>query len=125
MRKYLFILLASFSLISCSENYSNGERVGYVTKFSSKGLIWKSHEGELNLSQTGMNSSGTFSFSLDNDVQDSTIVKAIDSAQQTGAKVKLTYHQTKGWNWFKNRGETDYFVTNCVIYAKDTTNVIK
>jgi hypothetical protein len=43
-----FIGLAGLFLFSgCSHNYSDGYRVGYVRKFSRKGLIWKSWEGEL------------------------------------------------------------------------------
>ena len=43
---------------SCVENYSNGERIGVVTKFSKAGVIWDSWDGHLNITQTGMNSSG-------------------------------------------------------------------
>jgi hypothetical protein len=59
--KLKFIYSASLMIIflsSCSENYSNGERIGLITQFSHKGLFWKSWEGQLNLTQTGMNSSG-------------------------------------------------------------------
>lgn len=34
--------------VGCGEGYSDGERTGIVTKFSRKGLVWKSWEGELN-----------------------------------------------------------------------------
>jgi hypothetical protein len=115
MKKLLFLLLLSIMFISCSENYSNGERVGYVTKFSEKGLLFKSHEGELNLSQTGMNSAGVFEFSIDNDNVPTEVVKTLDSAQRTGDRVKLIYHETIGWNWFGNRGDTNHFVTTCEI----------
>ena len=69
MKKYIsFALLAAiFALPGCSENYSNGERIGVVTQFSNTGVIWKSHEGHLNVTQTGMNSSVPFDFSIDND----------------------------------------------------------
>lgn len=66
MKKYILIALVSASLMlqSCSENYSNGER---ITQFSKTGRIWKSYEGYLNVTQTGMNSSIPFDFSIDND----------------------------------------------------------
>ena len=111
MKNTLFALaLFSLTLVGCSENYSNGERIGFVTKFSNRGLIWKSWEGELNLTQTGMNTSSTFQFSIDNDRQDEKVVKVLDSAATLGWKVKIRYHETTGKNWFRNRGETDHFV---------------
>lgn len=45
-------------LTSCKEQFSNGERVGTVTKFSKAGVFWDSWDGLLNITQTGMNSSG-------------------------------------------------------------------
>jgi hypothetical protein len=114
MKNTLFALaLFSLTLVGCSENYSNGERIGFVTKFSNRGLIYKSWEGELNLTQTGMNTSSTFQFSVDNDRQDDNttrLVKTLDSAATLGWKVKIRYHETTGKNWFHNRGETDHFV---------------
>lgn len=77
------ILLALFTT-SCSENYSNGERIGLVTQFSKTGIIWKSWEGHLNMTQTGMNSSTPFNFSIDNDNEDSTVVRKLDSAANFG-----------------------------------------
>ena len=113
MKKNTFVigLLASVMLMtSCSENDSNGERVGMITKFTEKGLIWKSHEGHLNATQTGMNSAEGFDFSVDNDKNDPVVIATLDSAANFGWKVKLDYHEVSGFNWFGNRGETDYFV---------------
>jgi hypothetical protein len=111
MKNTLFALaLISLTLVGCSENYSNGERIGFVTKFSNRGLIWKSWEGELNLTQTGMNTSSTFQFSIDNDRQDENVVKILDSAATLGWKIKIRYHETSLKNWFHNRGETYHFV---------------
>ena len=121
MKKLLIVLLASFSLVSCTENYSNGERIGLVTQFSETGIFYKSWEGHLNLTQTGMNSSTAvpFDFSIDNDRNDNeTIIKTIDSAAQYGWKVKIIYHETFGKNWWHNRGETDHFVTKVEVLDK-------
>ena len=41
------MLTAVLWLTACGQNYSNGERVGIVTKLSEKGLIFKSWEGEM------------------------------------------------------------------------------
>jgi len=106
-------------LTSCSENYSNGERIGLVTQFSKTGITWKSWEGHLNMTQTGMNSSTPFDFSVDNDNEDSLLIKTLDSAATLGWKVKITYHETMGWNWFKNRGETDHFVSSVQVLDKN------
>lgn len=117
------LLILGFTLMALllnNENYSNGERIGYVTKFSHKGQFWKSWEGELNLTQTGMNTSSTFDFSIDNDKNLPTVVETIDEAVNKGWKVKLTYHQVNFRNWFSNRGETDYFVDSIVVLDKHT-----
>jgi len=80
MKRVLTILsLSALVLTSCSENYSNGERIGVITQFSKTGVVWKSHEGHLNVTQTGMNSSVPFDFSIDNDNEDPSLVKMIDN----------------------------------------------
>lgn len=126
MKKLILLAFVSALLIlqSCSENYSNGERIGLVTQFSQKGVIWKSWEGSLNLTQTGMNSSGAepFMFSLDNDRADTDIDPLrlkLDSAAQYGWKVKLVYHETIGKNWFKNRGNTDHFINEVQVLDRN------
>ena len=122
MKKSTFVigLLASLMLMtSCSENYSNGERVGMITKFTEKGIVWKSHEGHLNATQTGMNSAEGFDFSVDNDKNDPTVIATLDSAANFGWKIKLEYHEVSGFNWFNNRGETDYFVNKVDVLDKN------
>jgi hypothetical protein len=111
----LCVVIAIIIFILSTENYSNGERIGYLTKFSHKGRIYKSYEGELNLTQTGMNTSSLFEFSLDNDKDNTQLIKTLDSAANNGLKIRLNYHQTLFKNWFKNRGETSYFVNSVVI----------
>lgn len=111
MIKFLMLaLVATVLMTSCSQNYSNGERVGMITKFTKKGIVWKSWEGHLNATQTGMNSAEGFDFSVDNDINDPVVIATLDSAANLGWKVKLEYHEVAGYNWFSNRGETDYFV---------------
>jgi len=122
MKKFLLLLISAIVLTSCSENYANGERIGVVTQFSKSGIIYKSHEGHLNVTQTGMNSSVPFDFSIDNDNEDPKLVATIDSAAQYGWKVKLVYHETKGKNWFHNRGETSHFIEKCEVLEKNFGN---
>ena len=120
MIKFLMLaLVATMFLTSCSENYSNGERIGMITKFTEKGIIWKSHEGHLNATQTGMNSAEGFDFSVDNDKNDPVVIATLDSAASFGWKVKLEYHEVSGFNWFGNRGETDYFVNKVDVLDKN------
>ena len=108
-----------YGLISATETYSEGERIGFLTKFSHKGRFFKSWEGELNLTQTGMNTSSLFNFSIDNDKEDKNLVSMIDSAVNNGWKVKLIYHQTSFKNWWENRGETNYFINRIEILDKN------
>lgn len=110
-------------LTSCSENYSNGKRVGTITQFSETGNIWKSHEGHLNVTQTGMNTASSFDFSIDNDNVPKGIVETLDSAQNYGWKVELTYHETFGKNWFGNRGETNHFVTEVKVLDRNFNSI--
>jgi len=122
MKKVIVAILSLLILSSCSENYSNGERIGVITQFSETGLVFKSWEGHLNVTQTGMNSSVPFDFSIDNDKPDQFIINMLDSAAQHGWKVKLVYHETAGKNWYKNRGETSHFITKVEVLEKNFGN---
>ena len=124
MKSIKFIVLglaAALLMASCTENYSNGERIGMITQFSKTGLVFKTHEGHLNLTQTGMNSSSTkpFDFSVDRDNEDQNVVATLDSAATYGWKVKIKYHEVFGWNWFNNRGETDHFVSDVQVLDRN------
>jgi len=115
--------IATFSMTSCTENYSNGKRVGTVTQFSKTGNFFKSYEGHLNVTQTGMNTANGFDFSLDNDNEPKGIAAILDSAQNYGWKVELTYHQVFGKNWFENRGHTDYFITDVTVLDRNFNSI--
>ena len=39
--KFIVLGLAILLMTSCTENYSNGERIGLVTQFSKTGLLFK------------------------------------------------------------------------------------
>lgn len=123
MKNLILLILTSLTLMSCSNNYSNGERVGTITKFSNRGYWWKSWEGEIALSQSGMNTSSTFEFSIDNDNPDEDVIKTLDSAATMGWKIEVEYHQVFGLNWFGNRGHTDYFVTGVNVLNKNPMDV--
>ncbi len=73
-------------------NYSIGERVGYVTKLSYKGLVFKTYEGQL---QIGQGSQGAlqepFAFSVSSDRRD--LLQKLESAAQKGTRIRLKYRQ--------------------------------
>lgn len=115
--------IATISLTSCTENFSNGKRVGTITQFSKTGNFFKSYEGHLNVTQTGMNTASGFDFSLDNDNEPKGVADLLDSAQNYGWKVELTYHQVSGKNWFGNRGHTDYFITDVKVLDRSFNSI--
>jgi hypothetical protein len=125
----LIMILATVALcaVSCVENYSQGERIGVVTKFSRSGVIWDSWDGHLNVTQTGMNTSGEpFEFSVDNDKNDPKIIATLDSAASQGWKVKIKYHEVWGLkNVWDNRGQTDYFVDEVIVLDKKFTEKLQ
>lgn len=82
--------------------YSNGFRVGIVTKFSEKGVIWKTWEGEMNLGGTRTAETGRgrtnitlnlWEFSLDNQRMRGENLERLKSilleAQDSGKSVKV------------------------------------
>jgi len=115
--KVLFAFIVGLIMFVSCTDYSSGDRVGVITKFSKSGLVFKSHEGELkvapNIASGGMvGQYETFAFSLD---RDNTIVceTPVDSIAQfatEGIPVVISYQQVRFLNWWKNRGNTDYFV---------------
>lgn len=127
MKKILLATLVVASLFtSCKEHFSDGERVGTVTKFSKAGVFWDSWDGLLNITQTGMNSSGEpFTFSIDNDRNDQQkLIDTLVKAQVEGWKVKIKYHQVWGAkNVFNNRGESDFFVDDVIVLDKDFSKI--
>jgi hypothetical protein len=84
-------------------SYSEGERAGYLQKFSKKGWICKTWEGEILLSSMPGAIPERFAFT----VRDDAMAKQLMAA--AGKRVVVSYAQRKGVpsNCF---GETEYFV---------------
>lgn len=123
-----FALATAFLLTGCKENYSQGEKVGNLIEFTKKGVVWDSWEGRLNMTQTGMNTSGEpFSFSFDNDrVDQDSLISLMKKAQVEGWKLKIRYHEVWGLkNFWNNRGETDYFVDGVTVLDKNFANPLR
>lgn len=97
------VLAALFLTFMLNWSYSEGERAGYLQKFSHKGWICKTYEGELAMSTVPGTAPIIWNFS----VRDEDVAKEINA--QLGKKVVLHYHEYRylPTNCF---GETDYFV---------------
>jgi hypothetical protein len=91
--------------IALSFSYSSGQRVGFVQKFSSKGWICKTWEGELAMVNMPGALSQIFVFSVRSD----SVAAAINAAMAKG-RLELQYQEHRGvpTTCF---GETNYFVT--------------
>lgn len=107
----LFLMLLLLGGIACLYtwsalhlSYSEGERAGYVQKFSRKGWICKTWEGELAMVNLPGAMPEIFAFT----VRDPHVADRVD--QSLGQRVVLHYEQHKGvpTSCF---GETEYFVT--------------
>jgi hypothetical protein len=99
------IVIGLWIAITLNYTFSSGERAGYVQKFSKKGWICKTWEGELAMANIPGAMPEIFRFS----VRDDGVAKEIE--QDMGRRVSLTYEQHRGvpTSCF---GETEYFVTN-------------
>ena len=92
-----------WTAIALGYSYSSGERVGYLNKFSRKGWLCKTYEGEVSMVNLPGQLAGTFEFTVRND----SIAALLNKAQ--GQRVAVSYTQHKGLptSCF---GETEYFV---------------
>lgn len=75
----------------CREDYSVGDRVGVVTKFSNKGVFWKTWEGELQCQGEG--SGGVVPNLFRFTVTDPAHVEQVQRAMKTGERVEINYRQ--------------------------------
>ncbi len=89
-------------------SYGSGERAGYVQKFSNRGFICKTWEGELALVSMPGTMSEKFLFT----VREDAVAQKINA--NLGKKVALKYEQHIGLptTCF---GETEYFVSDIVV----------
>lgn len=98
-------LFALYVWAALSYDYSAGERAGYIQKFSRKGWICKTWEGELAMVNLPGAMPEIFRFT----VRDDAVAERINATM--GERVTLHYEQHIGLptSCF---GETDYFVTD-------------
>jgi len=100
----IVVLFALYTWFTLSWSYSEGERAGYLQKFSRKGWLCKTWEGEILLSSMPGAIPERFAFT----VRDEAVVKQLQSAM--GQRVQISYEQHVGvpTSCF---GETGYFAT--------------
>lgn len=105
-RRFLWIVLGVFFLISAGYfaysqlSYSDGYRSGQLVKISRRGVVFKTHEGTLNLSPNGMMTAWEFS------VKNGQVSGELQGFE--GKQVRVHYvqrYQTFFW-----QGETEYIV---------------
>ena len=102
------VLFALYTWFTLSWSYSQGERAGYLQKFSNKGWLCKTWEGEILLSSMPGAIPERFAFS----VRDDLLAKELMAA--TGKRVVLSYAQHKGVpsSCF---GETEHFIQKVTV----------
>jgi hypothetical protein len=113
----IIIPIALFSLYtwaSLNWVYSSGERAGYVQKFSLKGYICKTWEGEIVLVSMPGTQAEKFTFT----VKDDSVAKKLNNSM--GQRIKLMYEEHKGIpsSCF---GETPYFVQDIQLLEPSVT----
>jgi hypothetical protein len=98
------VVVALWTAIALNYSYSRGSRAGYVQKFSRKGWICKTYEGELAM----VNVPGALQERWEFSVRDDSVAQVITKSM--GQRVSLSYDQHVGvpTSCF---GETQYFVT--------------
>ena len=105
------LLFSLYTWASLNWVYSSGERAGYVQKFSLKGYLCKTWEGEIVLVSMPGTQAEKFLFT----VQDEAVAKKLNDSM--GLTVKIHYQEHKGIpsSCF---GETAYFVDDLIVLEK-------
>src|SRR5436309_13573026 len=86
----VFAVGALWTLITLTFSYSDGDRVGYVQKFSHRGWLCRTWEGELAMNPVPGATPQIFSFT----VRDEETVKRIKEAE--GKRIALHYKEKRG-----------------------------
>lgn len=102
------LLFAAYVWLSLTWSYSEGQRAGYVQKFSKKGWICKTWEGELLLTTLPGVVPEKFEFTVRNEA----VAQQISA--NMGKRMVLSYAQHKGvpGSCF---GDTEYFIEKMIV----------
>lgn len=105
------VLIGLYTAFLLWWSYSEGERAGVLQRFSSRGWICKTHEGELAMYVVGGIAPQIWNFSA----RDEAVIEQL--FQAVGKQVRLRYSEHRGLptNCF---GETDYFVERVEIVGE-------
>ena len=103
MLTLLLFLGAAYLLVAFNYSYSDGSRAGYIQKFSNKGWVCKTHEGELAMTTVPGLAPVLWQFTVGDDKVASQLTQAM------GKRLVLHYkeHRYLPTTCF---GETAYFV---------------
>jgi hypothetical protein len=104
----LILGLAGFTWLTLHWSYSDGERAGFVQKFSRKGWICKTWEGQMAM----VTLPGTVADKFDFTVRDDEVAKQINA--NIGKRMTVHYEQRK-WIPTSCFGDTEYFVTRVTV----------
>jgi len=113
MKKILFLIITAIILAFTAyfaavyyASYSEGTRSGELIKFSKKGIVFKTYEGEIS---QGISGAQIFSFSVEEGEIE--VINKLDQYQ--GKYVKLTYKERFGtFAWL---GDTKYYITGVAL----------
>ena len=107
------LALVGFSWFTLHWSYSDGERAGYLQKFSRKGWVCKTWEGEMAMVTMPGTMSEKFAFT----VRDPAVAAQMNT--NIGRRLTLHYDQHK---WIPNScfGETEYWVTGVKVAEQPT-----
>lgn len=100
-------ILGSLVLRGCSSNFSEGTRIGELVKFSNKGLMCKTYEGELKIAE----GTAPWAFTVDKPE----LVPAFSAL--LGQRVRVDYKE-KGANFNQCSGDSVYRAQNVTVQAK-------
>ena len=103
---------------------SDGTRTGVIQKFSNKGLLVKTWEGEMLLgglvprgsSEHRQMVANVWNFTVENPK----LIEAVQAAADEGGTVKVSYHQNLLWIPWK--GDTCYFVSNITSLSNNASS---
>ncbi len=131
MRKYLlyifiFLLLGTAVWVYWSfiKVYSEGNRVGILSKFSKRGNIFKTYEGEIIRpgvrSQASGMSSQTFYFS----VTDTAVANQLNRLSGHQVEVHYTqYLQALPWRGEKYESEQGQYIVDSIVSVREVDNI--
>ena len=101
----LALAASGFTWLTLHWSYAEGERAGYVQKFSKKGWLCKTWEGEMAMVTMPGTVGEKFLFT----VREEAVAQKLNAA--VGKRMALHYEQHK-WVPSSCFGDTEYFVTD-------------